>query len=70
MYYTSIDFIILLYSFLGISFGQYKEYIISPILYSKFSDVLLAFTCARPIANLLKICLRVIILRLSWLESE
>ena len=43
---------ILLYTFVVISFAQYKVYIICLILYSKFSDVLLAFTCARAIADL------------------
>ena len=37
---------------------------------SKFSDVLLAFTCARAIGNLWSICLGVNILRLEWSFSE
>ena len=40
------------YCFLAISFVRYKEYMICLILFSKFSDVLLAFTCARAIGNL------------------
>ena len=51
MYYTFIEFIILLYIFLVISFARYKEYMIFLISFSQFSDVLAAFTCARPIAN-------------------
>ena len=46
-----IEFIILLYAFLVISFAQYKVYLIFQILLSKFSDGLLAFTCARSIGN-------------------
>ena len=38
--------IILLHTFLKISFGQYKEYLIFQISFSKFSNVLHAFTCA------------------------
>ena len=47
-----MEFIILLYTFLIISFSRYKEYVIYLISFSKFSDVLPAFTCARAIANL------------------
>ena len=52
MYYTFIEFIILLYTFLVISFARYKEYMICLISFSKFLDVLPAFTCARAIGNL------------------
>ena len=38
-----MEFIILSYTFLIISFVQYKEYIICVISFSKFSDVLPAF---------------------------
>ena len=48
---------ILLYTFLVISFARYKEYMICLISFSKFSDVLSAFTCARAIGNLRRICL-------------
>ena len=37
----------LLYTLLVISFAQCKKYMISQITFSKFSDVLPAFTCAR-----------------------
>ena len=47
-----IEFIMLLYTVLVISFSQYKEYIICLISFSKFSDVLPAFSCARAIGNL------------------
>ena len=43
--YKFIEFVIMLYIFLVISFAGYKEYIISLISFSKFSDVLPAFTC-------------------------
>ena len=40
-----------------ISFSQYKKNMICLILFSKFSDVLPAFTSARAIGNLWSICL-------------
>ena len=43
---------VLLYTFLVISFPQYKEYMICVISISTFLDVLPAFTCARAIGNL------------------
>ena len=49
----------MLYTDLVISFAQYKEYVICLISFSKFSDVLLAFTCARAIGNVWSICLGV-----------
>ena len=52
LFYKFIEFIILLYNFLVIFFSRCKEYEISLIPFSKFSDVLPAFTCARAIANL------------------
>ena len=52
----------LLYTFLIIYFAQYKEYIICLILFSKFSDVLPVFTCARAIGSFWSICLGVNIL--------
>ena len=65
LFYKFIEFIIMLYTFLVISFAGYKEYIISLISFSKFSDVLPAFTCV--INNLWSICLGVNILR--WLVT-
>ena len=56
-YYTFIEFFILLYTFLVISFAWYKEYNIGRISFDKFSDVLTACTCARVIGYLLSICL-------------
>ena len=50
--YNLTEFIILLYTFLAISFSLYKEYIIYLVSFSKFSDVLPAFTCTRAIANI------------------
>ena len=50
--YNFIEFIILLYTFLVISFVLYKEYTICLISSSKFSDVLPAFTCASVIGNI------------------
>ena len=52
LFYNFIEFIILLYTFLVISFCRYKEYIICLISFSKFSDVLPAFSCTRAIGNL------------------
>ena len=52
MFYNFIEFIILLYTFLVISFSQYKKYIICLISFSKFSDVLPAFTCASTSSNI------------------
>ena len=40
------------YTFFVISVVRYKQYMICLILFSKFTDVLLAFTCAKAIANL------------------
>lgn len=49
----------LLYTFLVTSFDQFKEYMISRILLSKFSDVIHGFTCANSIGNPLNNCLNV-----------
>ena len=48
-----------------ISFSRYKEYLICKYSFSKFADVLPAFTCAKAIGNFLIICLKVNILSLS-----
>ena len=69
-----IEFIILLYTFLAISFARYKGYMICN-KFNKFSDVLPAFTCTIAIGNLgnllllVRICLGVNILRLQWSET-
>ena len=42
-----IEFIILLHTFFATFFSQYKKHMIWGISFSKFSDVLPAFTCAR-----------------------
>ena len=47
-----IELIILLYTFLVTSFSQGKENIICRTSFSKFSDVLPAFTCANAIGIL------------------
>ena len=52
LFYNFMEFIILLYTFLVISFARYKEHLIFLISFSKFSDVLPAFTFAKPIGNL------------------
>ena len=73
VFHNFIEFIVLLYTFLVISFARYKEYIICLISFSKFSDVLPTFTCARAIGNLWSICFGVNILiwlRLETLRSE
>ena len=49
LFYKCIEFIVLLYTFLVISFAQYREYIICLISFSKFADVLPAFICERTI---------------------
>ena len=68
LHYTFIEIIMLIYTFLVISFAQYKESMICVISCSKFSDVVPAFTCAS-IGNLWSICLGVNILRLEWSEA-
>ena len=52
LFYIFIEFIIFLCTILVIYFSWYKEYIICLIVFSKFSDVLPAFTSARPVDNL------------------
>ena len=42
-----------------ISFARYKGYMICIISFSKFLDVLLAFTCIRTIGTIWSICLEV-----------
>ena len=61
-FYNFVEFVILLYTFLVISFARYKEYMICLISFSKFLDISLAFTCASTIGNLWSICLGVNIL--------
>ena len=56
LFYNFIQFIILLYTFLVISFARYREYIICLISFSKFLDVLPASTCASAIGNLSRMC--------------
>ena len=60
LYYTFIEFIIVLYHFLVISFAWYKQYMIWRISFNKVSDALPAFTCAGAIGNLWSIYLGVI----------
>ena len=76
LYFTFSEFIILLYTFLVISFVRYKEYMICWISFSKISDVLAGFTFAILIViiqvlcyNLGIICLGFSILRLVWSET-
>ena len=69
LFYKFIEFITLLYTFLVISFARYKEYIFHLILFSKYSDILHVFTCARAIGNLWSICLGLNILRFEWSET-
>ena len=47
LFYNFIDLIILLYTFLVLSFARYKEYTIWHILFIKFPDVLPVFTSAK-----------------------
>ena len=67
--YNFIEFIMLSYTFLVISFARYKEYMICLILFSKISDVLPAFTYASANGNLWRICLVVNILNCLWWET-
>ena len=69
LYYTFIEYVLLLYTVLVISFARYKKYMICLISFSKLSDVLPVFTCARAIGNLSSICLGVSILKLEWSEN-
>ena len=59
IFYTCIDLIMLLYTFLVISFAQYKEKTICLISFNKRFELLPAFTCARAIGHLWSICLGV-----------
>ena len=71
LFYNFTESIILLYTFLVNFFARYKTYMIWRISFSKFLDVLPAFTCTNTIDNLLiSICLSVNILRLEWKKSE
>ena len=65
LYYTFIEFIILLHIFLVISFAWYKEYMICLIWFAKLPNVLPAFSWARTNCNLWNICLGVNILKLE-----
>ena len=73
LFYNFIELSILLYTLLVSSFAQYKEYITWPVSLSNFSDVLLAFTCARAIGNLCSRCLGVNFLNplpFCWLRKS
>ena len=52
LYYTFIELIIFLYTFLVIYFARYKEYVKCLISFSNFSDALPVFTCTRAIGNI------------------
>ena len=52
LFYNFIEFLMSLYTFLVISFARYRECRICLISFSKFSDVLPAFTCAKAIDDL------------------
>ena len=64
-----IEYVLLLYTVLVISFARYKKYMICLISFSKLSDVLPIFTCARTIGNFSSIYLGVSILKLEWSEN-
>ena len=55
LFYNFAQFIILLYTFSGISFVRCKDYMVCLISFSDFSDVSPAFTCASAVCNLLRI---------------
>ena len=69
MHYTFTEFIRMLYTFLVTSFSEYKKYMICLISFSKFSDVLPIFICARAIGNLWSISQGVSVLRLEWSKT-
>ena len=52
MFCNFIELIISLHNFLVILFARYKEYMIFLVPFSKFSDVLPAFTWVEAISNL------------------
>ena len=58
-----------LFLFKPFYFARYKKYMICLILFSRFSDVLPAFACARAIGNLWSIWLGANVLRLKWSET-
>ena len=58
LFYSSIEFIVFLYTFLVISFTQCKKYMIW-ISFSTILDVLSAFTCASAIGDIWSIPLGV-----------
>ena len=62
LFFYLIEFIILSYTLLVISFSRYKEHIICLVSFSKSSAVFSAFTCASAVGNLWSICLVVNIL--------
>ena len=57
VFYDTIEFIKFLYTFLVIHFVRYKEYMIYPISFTKFLDVLPAFNWVSAIGNIWSICL-------------
>ena len=63
LYYKFIELIMLLYTRLIISFAWCKEYVLWQISFSKFSDLLSAFTCATGIGSYWIIYFAVNILR-------
>ena len=69
VFYKLTEIITFLNIFLVISFVRYKEYMICPTSFRKFSDVLPAFTCASAIGNLFSIGLGANILRYLWLKT-
>ena len=69
LFYNFTEFILLLHTFLVISFGRYKEYMICLSSFNKFLGVLPAFTYAGAIGNLWSICLGLKILRFECSET-
>lgn len=69
LYYTVIEFVILLHTFIVNSFAPHKEYISWWTSFSKCSDVLPAFTCLRTNGNLWSIFIGDNILRYVQLET-
>ena len=69
LFYNLIEFILLLFISLVISFAWFKEYMICLNSISKFSDELPAFTCPNAIDDLWSVCFGVNVLIFEWSKT-
>ena len=69
LFYNFIEFIILLHTFLVISYAQYREYVFCLISFSKFLDVCLLLLVQELLVIFEAFFLGVNILRLEWSET-